>query len=277
MKLSISNIAWPQEEEKYFLSRIKEASCSGLEIAASRIWVEPVRSTPDQRRAYKGLINRHGLEISALQALLYTKQDMGLFKGKETEALTMVYLKELCRLAADLGARILVFGSPANRLLNGQSLDDAYEQAARFFYELGAEAERLGVLMCIEPLSTKYTDFINTGLEGVKLVEMVGSPGFGLHLDSAALAEESGDIVDTLKRTIHALRHFHISEPELAEIGMSGKVDHETMGHVLRELGYDGYVSIEMRTQPDYPRAVEVSLNNAKSLYLETNQNRCKT
>ena len=268
MKLSISNIAWPQESERRFLRHIAERGCSGIEIAASKIWSEPVNTKADERNYYKRLVAGYGLDISALQALLYTRKDLGLFKGKEIEVQTINYLKKLCRLASDLGAHILVFGSPANRSLKGFFCDDIYEYAACFFYQIAREAEKCGVIMCIEPLSREHTDFINTGLEGMRLVEMVGSRGFGLHLDSAALYDEGSSVAETFKKTIHMLQHFHISEPNLAEINSSGKVDHKAAGAVLREIGYKDYVSIEMRTQPNFRKAIETCLLKARSLYL---------
>ena len=267
VKLSISNIAWPLHEEEYFLSLIKEYGCSGVEIAANKIWTEPIETSREERKKYKKFVNRHGLEILALQSILYTRRDLGLFKGKEIEVKTISYLKDLCHVAADIGAKVLVFGSPANRTLNGFPVDKAFEHAAEFFYQIGAEAIKCDIFMCIEPLSRLYTDFVNTVLEGIHLVELVGSKGFGLHLDSAALYDEGSDVVSALKKSKQFLRHFHVSEPELVEIDTSGTVDHRTAGAVLREIGYDGYVSIEMRLQEKYEKAVKNSLVKARRYY----------
>ena len=124
--------------------------------------------------------------------------------------------------------------------------------------------------MCIEPLSPEHTNFINTALEGLRLVKMVASPGFGLHLDSAALASEGEGVAQVIKKVLPSISHFHASEPGLGLIGSSGQVNHALFGRLLREHLYEGYVSIEMRLQPDYDSAVRKGLAKATKLYFET-------
>lgn len=268
MKLSISHIAWPREEETFFLKQIGEWGCTGVEIAPNRVWHEPVDSDPHDRYSFKRMVNSYGLAIVSLHALLYNRKDLGLFKEKEIETQTIAYLQELCRLASDLGARVLVFGSPSNRRRHNISMDEAMKRAASVFYEVGRIAAEEGVCMCIEPLGKSETDFITTGLEGLRLVEMTASSGFGLHLDAKSIAEECDDYTETLRKTAHIARHFHINEPGLATIGSSNVVSHETMGKLLVEYGYNGYASIEMRTQPNHLDVIRNSIDLAKKWYI---------
>ena len=74
MKLSISHIAWPFEQEAFFLERLKGWGCSGLEIAPNRLWQDPVQASTGERVLFKRLIQRSGLEVSALHALLYNQR-----------------------------------------------------------------------------------------------------------------------------------------------------------------------------------------------------------
>lgn len=267
MKLSISNIAWPNERDERYLRRIGELGCRGVEIAASKIWPEPTEAEPGERKAYLAFVRGFGLEISAIQALLYTRPDLNLFGAPQERVRTSRYLTTLCRLASDLEARVLVFGSPRNRRLGGTSLGDAFEQAVDIFSAVGTVAEQLGVILCVEPLSSVYTDFVNTVAEGLQLVKAVGSSGFGLHLDAAAMADEESDPGGIMRVAGAAIRHFHISEPELGPVGVSGKVAHSEMAGALGHIGYTNYVSIEMREQTACMTAVEGSVRMARSLY----------
>ena len=45
MKISISNIAWDRNLFPYFLDFIKSKGCSGVEIAPSCVWDEPIKSS----------------------------------------------------------------------------------------------------------------------------------------------------------------------------------------------------------------------------------------
>jgi D-psicose/D-tagatose/L-ribulose 3-epimerase len=267
MKLSISNIAWPFEEDKFFLSNIKKWGCSGVEIAPNKIWMEPVNSKKSERDSYRKLVGDYDLEISALHALLYNRQDLGLFKGKKIEEETIDYLKSLCYLASDLGANILIFGSPKNRIRGNIAVEDAFEKASLFFSKVAETAEELSVCICIEPLGNKETDFINTSKEGLKLVKMVNSPGFGLHLDAKAISEENDDFLNILSPIKDRIKHFHINDPNLTEINSTGLVDHASLGKALRNIDYKGYVSIEMRTLPDHYNVIKRSLRTVKEFY----------
>ncbi len=268
-KLSISNIAWPFNEEKNFLIKIKEWGCSGLEIAPNKIWAEPVIASDDDLNVYKSMVKNYGLEISALQALLYTRQDLGLFKDLQTDKETTKYLKNLCRVAGKLGAKILVFGSPSNRKRGDITYDKAFERAADMFTKVADEAEKYGVFMCIEPATPDETDFINTAYEGYKLVDMVNKPGFGLHLDAKALYFENADFYNIIKTVFNKFLHFHICDTGLAEVNSTGSVNHKILSDALKQSGYNNYVSIEMRTQPDYFHAVKNSIKYSNKVYIK--------
>ena len=269
MKLSISNIAWPQDEDDFYLKIVRSVGAFGVEVAASKVWPEPVDVRRRDRRDYGRKIFDYGLKVCAIQALLFTRRDLGLFKGDEITGATVEYLKHTCTVASDLGAGVLVYGSPASRLRWGLSNESAMEKAVRIFREIGETAQDEGVCFCIEPLGASETDFINTVEEGVLLVKAVDSPGFGLHIDSKALGEEAGDLVETMSHAVPHANHFHISEPDLAVPGDSGMLDHGVMGRNLCSLGYDKYVSIEMKMQPDCESAVRTALSKSLKWYIE--------
>jgi sugar phosphate isomerase/epimerase len=268
MKLSISNIAWPLDEEEKFLKILKECGSSGVEIAPSKLWPDPVSATRSKRRQYRSMAADNGLEIPAIQALLYNRRDLGLFRSPEVEKETVEYLKKLCELAHDLGAKVLVFGSPSSRKRGTMPMEEALNRAASFFSRIVVLAESLDVCICIEPLRPDETDFIIKVAEGSRLSAMVNSAGFGLHLDAKAIAAEGSDYAASIKDARGKFSHFHINDPDLSEVGSTGAVDHFAMGKALRDSQYDRYVSIEMRMQQDHLSSVKKSLEIAKAAYI---------
>ncbi|HWA83733.1 MAG TPA: sugar phosphate isomerase/epimerase family protein, partial [Fimbriimonadaceae bacterium] len=245
--------------------------CQGLEIAASKIWPEPTLSSMDERRRFRKDAAAAGLGIISLHSLLYTRRDLGLFRDSETERATARYLIELVDLASDLGAPVLVFGSPAARTRGPLAQSEAYARAADFFAKPAAAARERGVSIVIEPLSPKETDFVNTAEEGLRLVEMVASPGFGLHLDAKSVAAEGPESGAVLSRMVPHLQHFHINDPGLDEVGGRGDY-HAEFGRALNAAGYDKYASIEMRTLPDFRSAIASSVEFAKKNYIVPGQ-----
>lgn len=106
-------------------------------------------------------------------------------------------------------------------------------------------------------------------MEGIELVEKVNHPGFRLHLDAGAMTLNQEDIYQVIESSMPYLNHFHISDPFLDKIG-SNNVDHPTMAKALRQLGYSGWVSIEMKnglSDNGNVQNVEAALKYATEIY----------
>jgi len=246
MKLSVSNIAWEQNELNKHLKLLKQLKCDGVEIAPSCVWKEPVCAGKEEIENFKRIVSKHGLIVSAFHALLFTRPDLYLFGDKSTRQQTILYLKKLIQLAGRLSVRVLVFGSPASRKVGNKAYGTCYQVAVEVLKKLGKEAALNDTFFCIEPLGPTDGDFIQTADEAYQLVQDVGESNFGLHLDTKAMIEMREDFTAVFKKYGSILRHFHISEPGLAPPGHSG-FDHSIIGRELAETKYDKFISIEMR------------------------------
>jgi D-psicose/D-tagatose/L-ribulose 3-epimerase len=230
VRIGVSNLAWNRDEDAELLA---ELDVDALEVAPTKLWDDPFAVPAETITAYRAAAP----PVAALQALLFGHPELRVFD--ESRDATLAHLRRMCDLAAVLGARVLVFGSPANRRRDGRPLD----AGRAFFRQLGAYAAKLGVCVCIEPLPPGLgTDFVNTAAEAAELVRAVDSPGFGLHLDSSSL-HASGE--DPLAAIGPGLRHFHASEVGYGVLGSSG-VDHERCAAALRHAGYPRVVSVEL-------------------------------
>jgi D-psicose/D-tagatose/L-ribulose 3-epimerase len=247
MKISISNIAWDQTEEGAVAQILRERGIQGVEIAPTKIWPVPIETDTISLSKYREFWEDSGIEIVALQALLFGRPDLTLFENETIRKQTFQYLSGIIQLASLLGAKVLVFGSPKNRWVGEQDLDQVTERAVDFFYHLGEVAAAHNTLFCIEPNAAVYgCDFIRTAREGQALVKRVSHPGFGLHLDAGIMTLNGEEIEPVLDECLETMSHFHISEPQLGLIG-EGITDHKRIADHLRKIGYKGWVSIEMR------------------------------
>lgn len=208
IKLSVSNIAWQQNELEDHLKLLMKLGCDGVEIAPSCIWKEPAQVSDDEIEGLKELISRYNLVIPAFHALLFTRPDLYIFGKESIRQQTVLYLKKLIRLAGMLSARVLVYGSPASRRVAEKSYDRCYEIALDVFKELGVEAERHNVIFCIEPLGQSENDFIQTAEEGYQIVRDVDNHHFGLHLDVKAMIDTGENFEVVFRRYGSMLKHF---------------------------------------------------------------------
>jgi len=269
MKCAISNIAWRADEDHAVADLLPRFGIQGVEIAPTRVWKDPLASTSAHVSEQRRFWENRGLPIVALQSLLFGHPELTLFGTEEARAKTLKYLFGMVSLARDLGAQVLVFGSPKNRKVGACSAAEIQSIAVNFFRELGNRAAQAGVCFCIEPNPPYYDcDFVTASADGLALVQAVNSPGFGLHLDAAAmtLAKEDPDVA--LSAAAGKIQHFHVSEKDLAPIG-GGSVDHARFAAALRKIKYSNWISVEMRPLQEGNNVPQIqkSLDVLQSVY----------
>ncbi|WP_430111627.1 sugar phosphate isomerase/epimerase family protein [Paenibacillus sp. B1-33] len=247
MNVSISNIAWDPAEDEEIIGILKDYRVRGLEIAPTKVWDNPIDCDPYQVEQYKGYWLKENIKIIAMQSLLFGQNDLHLFREENSRQKMKNYLFRIIELAGRLGAKSLVFGSPKNRLVGDLTKVEQYNIAVPFFHSIGEYAVENNVQFCIEPNPVQYgCDFITHSSEGLELVEAVSSKGFKLHLDAAGMFLAEEDISKALEKSFPYLAHFHVSEPYLELIG-SSRVQHHCYSRTLKSLGYNNWISIEMK------------------------------
>ena len=267
MKLSISNIAWPKEDNKRILKLIASFGFSAIEIAPSRIW-------PDFRMVSKGkrleelkVIQEYGLSVCSMHSLFWGIKNASLFGTVEEQDRLKSYFKELIVLADDIQVPRMVFGSPGVRRRGDLDDEVAFEIAAEVLRDISQYAYDQGVKILIEPLSADETDFIRDHKEGIKLVEYVDSKGFGLHLDAKAMCSEKIPINEILQGCRSKVEHFHANEKKLGSF-KNVRIPHADLAEGLNGIGYGGYVSIEMKQFENYEEEISAALDYVREVYM---------
>jgi sugar phosphate isomerase/epimerase len=270
VKLAISNLAWPLDQEERVARLLMHLDISGVELAPTKIWPDLTCTTAAARQAYRKKWKQYGMEVVAVQSLLFGRPELVIFGDRATREKTLEYLGMVIVLCADLGAPALVFGSPKNRRLGSLDRQSAWPIAVEFFGRLGEMAAREGTAVVIEANPPEYqSDFITCAQQAIELVQAVNHPGLRLHLDSACMALAGDDPVQSIEGGARLLTHFHISEPYLAPVGEVTAVDHGRFADALRRVGYGKWISIEMRQpEPFDLRLIEGALVQSSRRYL---------
>jgi len=253
MILSVSNIAWAQEERGGAYDLMAEAGLTGLEIAPGLFFSgaeDPF--VPDVATADRSLkeIAARGLSLVSMQSLLFGVQGATLLGDAAGRAAFEHGMTRAIDLAGRFGIPNLVFGSPVQRRIpQGMAPDDARAQAADTFHRLGDRAAVAGTVIAMEPNPTAYgTNFLTTLEEAEAFVAQVNHPAVMLILDLGAMHMNSA--FETLPARAgalaKALNHVHVSEPHLAP-APGDATDLAPVLGALKAGGYDRAVSIEMR------------------------------
>jgi len=267
MKFAICNETfqdWPFERAFEYA---RQLGYSGIEIAPFTIDTDARQITSQQRAAVRGQVEDAGLEMIGLHWLL--AKTTGFYLTTPDAAVrksTSDYLAELSRLCRDLGGKILVLGSPVQRnLLPGVSHEQAMEYAAEVIRGAMPVFAECGTTLAVEPLGPAEGDFLLTAAAGEQLVEMVDFPHCRLHLDVKAMSSEGPAIADVIRRHSKYLVHFHANDANQRGPGM-GEINFVPILQALRDVGYDGWVSVEVF---DYEPGIE-ALASQSIAYLQT-------
>jgi sugar phosphate isomerase/epimerase len=254
MKFALCNEMFEGRPLTEVCSVARRLGYHGIEVAPFTLAPEATAVTSAQRRAARQAIEGEGLACVGLHWLFAGPS--GLHMTTSDEAMwrrTRDYLAALLDLCRDIGGRVLVLGSPKQRsVVAGQTRDGAWQRAADLLASVLDRAGALGLTICLEPLSPVETDFINTVEEGMKMVRQIGHPNLKVHLDVKAMASEGRPIADIIRSVSAAdIGHFHVNDPNLYGPGM-GAVDYAPIAEAIRDVGYDGWLSIEVfKYDPD--------------------------
>lgn len=225
------------------------ASCgyTGLEIAPFTLAALATDVSAAARDEIRRTLTASGLECVGLHWLLAKTEGFhATHPDPAVRDRTVAYLGDLARLCADLGGRVLVFGSPRQRsLLPGVSHEQATHHLYEVFSRLLPTLESTRTVVALEPLSPAETDVLTTAAETCRLIDRIGSPHVRLHLDVKAMASEPEPVPDIIRAHARFLEHFHANDVNLQGPGF-GDIDFGPILSALAEVRYPGWVSVEV-------------------------------
>ena len=121
---------------------------------------------------------------------------------------------------------------------------DVMRQAAEY-------AQQAGIALATEPLNRFETYLLNTSADAKRFCDQVDHPSFGYLYDTHHAHIEEKNAADAIKVGGSAIKHVHISENDRGAPG-TGQIHWDTNFAALKEIGYDGWMTIEAFS-PDDP------------------------
>lgn len=247
MKIGICNEIFKGWELEKTFSFVRESGYEGIEIAPFTL-ADSVDMIPEQtRKKIRDLSSRYKIDVIGTHWLLVKPE--GLSVSTNDKALREKTADYLCRqvnFTADIGGSLMVFGSPKQRnIAEGQTFEEVKGNVKEVLEKVLKECEKRKIFLCIEPLARTETNFINTAKDAIDIIEEVSHPYLKLHLDVKAMSDEGKPIQDIIREGKNYLKHFHTNDRNLGGPGF-GDTDYAPIISALKEIGYDGWLSVEV-------------------------------
>jgi D-psicose/D-tagatose/L-ribulose 3-epimerase len=119
-----------------------------------------------------------------------------------------------------------------------------WARAVECYRSLGDTLQAHGITIAVEPLNRFETYFLNTADDAVKLAGAINHPNVGVLFDTFHANIEEKDVAAGLRTVAPHLKHLHACENDRGIPG-SGHTDWAGVFRAIRDLRYDGWVTIE--------------------------------
>jgi D-psicose/D-tagatose/L-ribulose 3-epimerase len=240
MKYGVNALIWTAAFETGhipLLPRIREQGFDGVEIPIFHPASTPVAEI-------RPALEHNALEVTTCSVIPGGMSVFDADSGVRGKALDHV---KLCiETTAALGGRILAgpLYSPVGWLPGRRRTADEWARAAESLATLGDTLASCDVLLALEPLNRFETFFLNTAEDAAALCDAVNHPRVGILFDTFHANIEEKRLGDAIRACGRHLFHVHTCENDRGAPG-SGHVPWQDVFHALRDMRYDGWLTIE--------------------------------
>lgn len=230
----------------------------GIEIGGFR----PHAYAPDLKAGDAAKIRRlsadHGLPIVS-----YAPENTGsphslVFADKRLNAESLDYFKLTLDMAKEIGSQYCMFA--CNHPGYGRDKEEVKKLFLDNLRVLSAHAESIGQTIILEPVTPYEGTIVTTSDDVLWALREVNSPALKAMLDLACPVTCREPVSSYFDKLGKDLRHIHfidcVASSEDHLIPGDGDIDFPRLVRYLSEVGYDGYLSLELfsryETEPDF-------------------------
>ena len=240
MKFGVNTFIWSDSFDRTnlpLLPRVKAWGFDGVEVPLF------------QPSEFAAAEIRSGLEANGLECTICSVLVPGLSlisDDANVRRKTVQHVRDTVQAGAESGAKIIAgpLYCPVGYLPGRRRTADEWKWAVEGYQSLGDTLASHGVTVAIEPLNRFETFFLNTAADAARLCSEIDHPNVGVLFDTFHANIEEKDIGAGYRTLGKHLRHVHACENDRGIPG-SGHVEWPSVFQALRDLSYDGWLTIE--------------------------------
>jgi len=262
MQLAFSTNAYLNYSFSDTVSRLAGIGYRGVEIMADVPHAWPAYLLPEQKQAIRAALAKNNLAISNVNSfMMHAVNDprqkywhpSWIEPDVHYRRIRIDHTKRALSLAKELGAKCITTepGGP----LEGRTWAEGLKLFVEMLKPVVEHAEKEQVLLLVEP---EPDLLIETADQYLEFASKISSPYLGLNFDIGHSYCVKDDPADTVRRLAALIRHVHLEDIAATRVHHhmipgEGAIDFGAALSALKEVGYDGWVTIELYTCHENP------------------------
>ncbi len=263
MRLAFSTNAYLKFPFAEAVRRLAGIGYQGIEIMADVPHAWPACLLKEQKQSIREVLAKHALGISNINAfMMHAISDARqpywhpswIEPDRHYRQIRIDHTIRSLTLARELGAACITT-EPGGPVEAGSSWSAALKLFVEVLQPVAEHAEKQGVLLLIEPEPGLLIENADQFLE---MIERVDSPAVGLNFDIGHFYCVGDDPAATVQRLAPYIRHFHLEDIAATRVHHhlipgEGAIDFSAVFRAIREIGYDGWITVELYPYVDDP------------------------
>jgi sugar phosphate isomerase/epimerase len=262
MKLAFSTNAYLNHSFAETTRRLAHLGYRGVEIMADVPHAWPAYLLPEQKLAIREALQQNSLAISNINAFMMHAVDDQRQKywhpswiepDAHYRRVRIEHTKKALSLAKELGAPCITTepGGP----LEGRSWAECLKLFIEELKPVVEHAEKVGVPLLVEP---EPDLLIETADQYLEFADKIQSPMLGLNFDIGHFYCVKDEPAPTVHKLKDHIRHVHLEDIAATRVHHhlipgEGVIDFASTLKALQEVGYTGWVTIELYTCHENP------------------------
>jgi sugar phosphate isomerase/epimerase len=263
MKLAFSTNAYLKFSFAEAVRRLAAIGYAGVEVMADVPHAWPAGLLEEQKKGIRDALAGNGLAISNVNAFMMNAindarqrywHPSWIEPDRHYRQVRIDHTIRALDLARELGSPCITT-EPGGPVEPG----DSWSAALRLFVEglkpVAAHAEKQGVLLLVEPEPDLLIENADQFLE---FMQHIDSPAVGLNFDIGHFYCVGNDPAATIHRLARYLRHVHLEDIAATRVHHhlipgEGAINFRSTIQALRDIGYQGWITIELYPYVDDP------------------------
>ena len=232
--------AYPLEET---IKRLARIGYDGIEIGAASPHAYPDYLSKERRQEIKRVLDGNGIALSSMLPAPGGGPGFNPASPLDEERRnTVEQYKKVIALCSEWGGQTVLY--LAGWQIFGVTRDQAWEWSREILREIAPIAADHGVTMVVEPQPADG-NLVESCDDAMHMMREAGAPNVKVMFDTLHVMYRNEVPTDYVYQMGKDLQHIHLSDVDRLPPG-AGRGDFVSLVAALREIGYDGYLTMEI-------------------------------